>query len=85
MFRKFFTSEVWPEVGRKFIYLVRRPKTYESGQHPHVTSFRYLSVFYSEKGVWKIGHNCSVGPPNLELSPVKKNFEGNLTGFLEIR
>ena len=49
-FRVKFSPEVWAEVGRKFIVLSSQSKMYESGQHPHATSFRNFLVIHSEKG-----------------------------------
>ena len=48
--RKFFSSEVWPEVSRKSEDFSERLWIYESGQHPHAISLGYLLVVHSKKG-----------------------------------
>jgi len=49
---KFFSPEVWPEVGRKYKDLFSWPNKYELRQHAHAISFCPVLTVHSRKWVF---------------------------------
>ena len=45
-----FSPKAWPGVSRKILDLSRRQKPYESGEYPHIISFRCVLVVNSKNG-----------------------------------